>query len=860
MAISLIQSSFSAGEISTNLFARVDLDKYHSGAAVMRNFFVDYRGGASSRAGTELIDRTKNSVRGRLIPFIFSQTQSYVLELGNFYMRFYSNGAALLQAPTTISGISRANPCQVIDIAHGYSTLDTIVISGVVGMTEVNGQTYNIVVVNANVYYLTDLDGVPINSIAYHAYVSGGVAQRVYEITTPWSYLDLPKLKFVQSADVMTFTHNLYPVQNLSRTGPSAFALTPNVIGAGIAAPTGVTAATTVAGNFSHGYLVVAVTKSGERSLPSSSSIVDSKALDPLNATAPVVNSVSWSAVAGADHYEVFKWGPVYNIEPHPTFFGYIGSTTALSFPDTNIAPDFSNGPPEFRNPFASANYPGCVSYYQQRRVFGNLVQGPEELDFSKTGAYNNFDTSFAVLDSDAIQIALASRQVNEIKSMVPTSSGLVVLTSGGAFQISGGAPTAAITPSNIVALPQASSGANDMPPIVVNYDILFVQNKGSIVRDLAYNFYLQTFYGFDRSTLSSHLFFGHRLTEWAWAEEPFKIVWAVRSDGRLLSLTYVPEQEIYGWAQHDTQGIFESVCVVPEGDEDRVYFIVQRQEANGTVVRYVERMASRHFFAVEDSWCVDCAVSTQLTSPGFGLFVSANATTAFLQADTGFPFDSSWIGKIIWLSHEIGGGKIRVTTLVSPNQIDGDILQPLGDFYPGTSPPQFYQIQGGLWGYGPEVTTVSGLGHLAGLDVACVADGESVGPLMVSAAGVITLPQPASKVIAGLDYLGQLQTLDLDVGEPTVQGKRKKVAALTLRLDQSRGLSVGDSFETLTPIKELPAAGYTPPLPLFSGDRRKVINGRWSETGRLCIQLDQPFPATVLGVIPEVTFGDTQT
>ena len=62
---------------------------------------------------------------------------------------------------------------------------------------------------------------------------------------------------------------------------------------------------------------------------------------------------------------------------------------------------------------------------------------------------------------------------------------------------------------------------------------------------------------------LSNHLFTGYTLKEWAWAEEPYKIVWAIRNDGALLSLTYLKEQDVYAWARHDTFGLYQSVCSV---------------------------------------------------------------------------------------------------------------------------------------------------------------------------------------------------------------------------------------------------------------------------------------------------------
>jgi hypothetical protein len=95
MADGVFQTSFSAGELSPNLYAREDIEKYSEGASLMRNFYVDYRGGASNRPGTEYKGRCYADTTTRLIPFIFSQDQSYVLELSDLHLRIYKDGEFL---------------------------------------------------------------------------------------------------------------------------------------------------------------------------------------------------------------------------------------------------------------------------------------------------------------------------------------------------------------------------------------------------------------------------------------------------------------------------------------------------------------------------------------------------------------------------------------------------------------------------------------------------------------------------------------------------------------------------------------------------------------------------------------------
>ena len=199
-----------------------------------------------------------------------------------------------------------------------------------------------------------------------------------------------------------------------------------------------------------------------------------------------------------------------------------------------------------------TGTYPSVVSYFQQRRVYANTLNNPDTYWFSQTGIYGNMDSSLPVIDSDAIVGTPWALQVNGIQHLVPMPGGLVVLTGGGAWQLSG-SNNGPITPSDQNAVAQAYNGCNDVvAPLVINYDILYVQAKGNTIRDLAYNYFVNIYTGTDITVLSNHLLENRTIKSWAWAEEPYKIVWIVPDDGKLLSLTYLKEQEIQGFSRHD--------------------------------------------------------------------------------------------------------------------------------------------------------------------------------------------------------------------------------------------------------------------------------------------------------------------
>src|SRR5262249_10212230 len=120
-----------------------------------------------------------------------------------------------------------------------------------------------------------------------------------------------------------------------------------------------------------------------------------------------------------------------------------------------------------------------------------------------------------------------------------------------------------------------------------------------------------------DMSVLSQHLVYDttaqYQIQEWAFAEEPFRVICCVRSDGALLGFTYMREHEVFAWHRHSNDGVVESVATIPDPDGaggyiDVVYLIVNRT-IGGTTKRYVERMVDRVFATVADAWFVDCGL-----------------------------------------------------------------------------------------------------------------------------------------------------------------------------------------------------------------------------------------------------------
>ena len=313
-------------------------------------------------------------------------------------------------------------------------------------------------------------------------------------------------------------------------------------------------------------------------------------------------NSLTWAAVSGASRYNVYKYsGGVY---------GYIGSTTTeLTLTDNNITPDIGKTPPIYDTVFSAAgDYPGAVSYYEQRRVLAGTINKPQNLWMTRSGTESAMAYSLPIKDDDRIAFRVAAREANTIRHVVPLGS-LVLLTSGAEWRVTS-INSDALTPASISVKPQSYVGASNVTPVVVGTSLLYAAARGGHLREMTYSWQQNGYATSDLSLLAAHLFDGYSIVDMTWIKSPTPVLWAVSSSGDLLSLTYVAEQQVAAWAHHDTgSDYFESITAVAEGAEDVVYAIVRRT-IGGIQKRYVERMSSRLWALQQDAIYLDASLT----------------------------------------------------------------------------------------------------------------------------------------------------------------------------------------------------------------------------------------------------------
>ena len=530
-----------------------------------------------------------------------------------------------------------------------------------------------------------------------------------------------------------------------------------------------------------------------------------------------------------------------------------------------------------------SGTYPGVNTYFQQRHFFACSLNDPDTVWASQTGLFKNFDTAIPTVATDAITASPWTEQVNGIQWLVPMPGGLLAMTGQRAWQLVGEGSYALnvqpITPSTTQAQPEAFNGCSaTIQPIIVDQDILYVESVGNTtLRDLSYNFFTSIYTGADLTLLSSHLFLYQQLVYTAWARKPYKVMWGCRDDGTMLSLTYLKEQEVYGWARHDTQGLVVSVASVTEPPVNAVYAIVQRFPPYAPQGIYtMERMDNRIWATPEDAYAVDSGVSNMFdVFADFSAIASAASGAGVTLTASGATFTSGNVGQIIRMC----GGIATVTAYVDASHltITWDLpANPGAIGLPYAAP--------GAWTLS-NMTTALNAPHLAGMTVNVLADGVPVTGVVVGPLGAISWGFAASNVKAGLPFIAQLQTPYAN-GQQVAQGARKVIPAITLRLSASAtGFQVGTNqpdgaaqnppqigpawTNLATGNLQAPTGGQLAPPTyvspggqtvqgLMTGDIRITGAGaEWNSKGQVAIQQALPVSLEVTAVFPEYLEGD---
>ena len=822
------QTNFTAGELTPKLAGQTDFKKYNNGVETLENMTVFPQGGATRRSGTRFVCEVKDSSKiVRLIPFEFNITQSYILEFGNLYIRFYKDNGQITETDKTITGITAANPAVVTSNSHGYSNGDHVWISSVVGMTELNGRRFTVANKTTNTF---ELSGV--NSSGYTAYSSGGIANKVYEITTPYTDSQIFDLQFTQSADIMYLVHPSHEPEKLSRTGHTAWTLADVDFQVGPFLDTNTTTTTLTTS---------ATTVGSGRTLTASASLFASTDVGRL-----VKLGDGWGKITGYTSATVVAWTITKAVTSSGSITWSLGAwSNTTSFPQT-------------------------VSFYEQRLVFAGSTDYPQTIWASQSGEYENFDVDDASA-SDAFIYTIAANKVNLIRWLSPARD-LVIGTAGGEFRV--GRPTGEpLKPDNVTITQQTTYGGHTTQAIQIGNSVMFVQRQKRKVREFAYRFEDDAYVAPDMTLLAEHITEGG-IEDVDYAQEPDAIYWVVRNDGTLLGMTYQRDEDVIAWHRHILGGrdanctitvtdyaniIVGSKLTLTKSDGTSVTFTSETSggsapsETNGwrpntnnnTTADNIFTAINAHADFTVSNPAANIVTVTETSPNGIGLL------TITTSDDVRLAVTSQTLAKVKSVS-TISETSENQVWIVVERIVNGSTVKYIE--YLDSTLDMDSGLSGTVTG---ATTTVTSLEHLEGETVQIVID-DAVYPTQIVSNGAITLSLTSSysskAIKVGLGYVSTLKTMKVEAGASagTAQGRKKRYNEVLVRLLDTIGATInGDQLPFRTSANAMDES-----ITAITGDKR-VTNLGWDREGQIVIQQTQPLPMTILGISGTLVTSD---
>lgn len=820
-------TAFNYGYTSPKIRGRVDLDFYDQSLDYLKNYIVTPQGELQYRAGGVYVAATRGNKVARLIPFKYNTEQAYQIELTDLKMRFYKDHGLIVEAPKTITAITKAAAAQLTIAGHGLLVGDPLIIDGVSGMVEING-------LEAAVASVVDANNITvnINSNTFTTYTSGGTASKIVEVTTPYPEAELFKVDYAQTNDTMYITHASYQPRKLTRSSHTAWTLATYTIQGN---PFGTTKAV--------GQSITAVTKAFPAVVTYSGS--DTYA----NGDTVFISGIVGMTELNNKNFTVQKVNTATN-------------TLELAGVDSSAYAAYTSG--GTIEEYTAFDWPSLVAFFEQRIVFAASNTWPRRLWFSNTDPakatvpYDNFNTG--TLDTDGIVYNLAGDQANRIRWLAGTEDYLAIGTSGSEHKASGGGNNDALTATNISSKPVSFNGSLQIKPVRLDSYVIYNQRNGKTIRSFEYNALQDGYTSPDRTLLADHIL-KSKAKDMAFSASNPPITWIVRNDGIMVGLTFDPAQQIVAWHPHDTQGKYLSVSVIPEADEDdEVWYVVERT-INGVTKRFVEYFPNNIDLPIPE----DYFTGTQNQTSDMTLWEDEfwDAQRRQVHADSALVYDGSELATVGLTFSALTGEGITCTASAgyfNAGMVNRYIQTPRGVIFKITGYTSTTVVTGDIL-YGPLealtfasggwymcASTIQGINHLNGMEVVIWADGGTVDPQTVTA-GTITLDAPAGYVVIGLAYngIGKTQSLEGGAAVGRSQGKPRTVSKAAVRFRNSLGTKFGKSLYKLEESQWRVSgerAGRAPRL--YDGTMPIQISDDWSEDKNIYWLHNDPCPSNI--------------
>ena len=835
MELNLAYYDFKSGVIIRKVRARSDLALVKSGVLIGQNYIPQIQGPQEFRGGFEYYLPSRLNAPSFLLPFIFSDAEAYTLAFSNGYLRFFTTDGVLTESAKDITDITQAATGVVTVTGHGYTNGDEVYIDDIVGMTELNGKFYRVRYISANTFSLVDIDGNSIDTSGYTAYSSGGTSARIYEIVSPYSEAEMRNIQLDGRNDLRYLTNPNHVPYKLVRSGATNWAL----------------GVYTRSDDPFEMFEISAIT----------------------NANPGVVTTSAAHGYANGDLIYIENCSGMTEVNNRIfTIANAAGTTFDLGISTLGYGVYTSGGVC-----IKDGNQPRAVGVYGGRLFMGGSRNNPDILEGSKspdsaTGAPQYEDFTVGANPEDAVTFALSSlgKSADIIQFFIGTRNFLAVGTYGGMIKVNGGTDSKAIAGDAIQSYPIDAIGVSPVIPAAFGSDILYLQRGAERVLSFQYSLMEDSFTSMDEMIQSDEISYGG-VNQLVHQQGTPNLVWAVKNDGTLLSLTYKRSEDISAWTTHKIGGDGEviSIAALNQPDNQDVLWACVKRTVNGKVRYYMERSAKNpripewddYYSGEEESdrqkyldllfesqkrqiHC-DCALTldtTQTTTitpaalSGSGVLFTAGAPI----------FSATDLGRFIRVKYLVGGEKgiARISEYVSTTQVKCTILQNFLSIDP---------LASGAWYFTKD--TVAGLDHLEGETVTVISDGGPE-PDRVVTNGSITLDDQATFVIVGLRYTGRIKTVQLELAFSggVTNGQLKSVNKIKPYFRNTLGVSYGYNPYDMKRIAFLKGSDISGrPAPLFSGYKDLPGFDRFDIEKTFNFIQDQALPCTILGMVADV-------
>lgn len=845
--VSPIQNAFNSGEFSPRLEGRTDLGRYRYAAERIENFLILPQGGLRRRSGSRFVAEVKDStIQGRLIPFIFSNVQAYALEWGNLRLRFFANEGLIQAATNTWTPTEVDTAADTIRILGGHFYVDQqgpfrLTTAGSLPAPLATGTDYYIkTTADPEKFQLSLTPGGAAENLTSTGAGTSTIAPFGVvpcEVVTPYTEAQLAAVAYAQSADVLYLVHTAHAPRKLSRIANDKWTLAAVV--------------------FIDGPYLTENTDT-------------TKTLTPSATT----GAITITAVGHAPFLAGRDEGRLVRIRNGATWgYATITSVTSSTVVNATVNSAFAGVGADSRwrlGAWYVGNFPGAVTFFEERLGFGGDPNAPQTFYGSRTGDFENFAPTAldnTITDDHAITYTIAANDVNNIVWMGYSQS-LILGTAGGIWVAQGTTNLEPITPTNVVVRRNSAQGSKRVIPAYVEDLVTFLSSTGRAIRAIDFSGDQGSQHTIDLTVYARHVT-DSLIAQISYAQEPNSVIWAARFDGILFGLTLAQigsEEPVIGWSRHRIGGSFGTRTFAPADVSISLDEITLSNHGYPELFGPV-RFTSTGFLpggieSTRDYWI------KRISANAFRLYLSPEQTTtvedifntgtgthtitpvdavAIVESITTIPspletHSQSWI----LVKRTINGATRRYVEFFEDEFEDVLTLRDAFFLDSGISAENTITPQ----------TTWGGLSHLEGQTVDALADGSAVQNLVVTG-GQITLATAATKIHVGLRMVSKVKSLRLLLPDPegSDQGKRRRIDSLILRLHRTIGGKSGRDESNLSPLIMSEAGDpLGEPSELFSGDFIiRPFAGDWDENARVVVVQDSPYPFQLAAWMPQV-------